>query len=333
MKQSENNPTSNLIGAGISDSDIDKAILKSGYPLQTVIANILRNEFYTQEEWSFIDPKTNEIRAIDIHAEKRLFEFSNENQPRVRPSLNLIIECKQSELPYVFFLSPDTIQTTNYPNFSGLFETNISINTDDDNSTWSTPIIECLGQREHDFLVKSAPSCMTFSKCVRQGKDITLSGTDAYQNLVMPLVKSLQHFDKVERPPKTAYYFDSHITVGIGVVDAPMIGVKINETAHETVLLPWVRVSRHESYESEDWTKRQEIYSIDIVHKDFFEKYLNDNLLPFAKTLADKILKHQVILASGKGFAKNMGKDSWKNLEERLEERSLGKARILPKFK
>lgn len=333
MKQSENNPESNLISSGITDSDIDKAILKSGYPLQTVIANILRKSFHTQEEWSFIDPKTNEIRAIDIHAEKNLYEYSNENQPKVRPYLNLIIECKQSELPYVFFLSPDSIQTTNYPIFSGLFDKNISINSDDSNSTWNTPIIECLGQRHHDFLTKSAPSCMTFSKCVRKGKDIALSGTDAYQNLVMPLVKSLKHFDYVERPPKTALYFDSHITVGIGVVDAPMIGVKINGDNHETELLPWVRVSRHESYESEDWTERQEIFSIDIVHKDFFEKYLNDNLIPFADTLAGKVLKHHEVLASGKGFAKNMEKDSWNNLEERLEKRSLGKAKILPNFK
>ncbi len=333
MKQNSNNPKSNVLGSGLSDSDIEKAILKSGYPLQTVIADILRKDFYTQEEWSFIDPKTKEIRAIDIHAEKPLYEFSNENQPRVRPTLNLIIECKQSELPYVFFLSPEQVRTTNYPLFAGLFEKNISINTDDDNSTWQTPIIDCLGKRNHDFLVKSVPSCMTFSKCVRKGKDIALSGTDAYQNLVMPLVKSVQHLDNTERPPKTAYYFDSHITVGIGVIDAPMIGVKINGDEHETELLPWVRVSRHESYENEEWSERQEVYSFDIVHKDYFEKYLKNNLIPFAEELSEKILKHQEVLADGKGFAKGMGKDSWKNVEDRLEKRGLGKARILPKFK
>jgi len=333
MREAKNNPKSNIIGSGITDSDIDKAIIKSGYPLQTIISDILRKDFYTQEEWSFIDPKTKEIRAIDIHAEKHLYEFDSKNQPRVRPSLNMIIECKQSELPYVFFLSPHTVQTTNYPMFSGLFDKSISINTDDDNSTYNTAIIDCLGQREHRFLVNAVPSCMTFSKCVRKGKDIVLSGTDAYQNLIMPLVKSLQHLDNIERPPKTAYYFDGHITVGIGVVDGPMIGIKINGDKHETELLPWVRVSRHESYENEDWTKRQKIFSIDIVHKDFFETYLNDNLLPFAKSLSEKMLKHHQVLAEGKGFAKGMGKQGWGKIEERLEVRGFGKARILPKLK
>ena len=261
----------------------------------------------------------------------------NENNPKSNIINSGItesdIECKQSELPYVFFLSPQTVQTTNYPMFSGLFDKSISINTDDDNSTYNTAIIDCLGQREHSFLVNAVPSCMTFSKCVRKGKDIALSGTDAYQNLVMPLLKSLQHLDNIERPPKTAYYFDGHITVGIGVVDGPMIGVKINGDKHETELLPWVRVSRHESYENEDWTKRQKIFSIDIVHKDFFETYLNENLLPFAKSLSEKMLKHHQVLADGKGFAKGMGKQGWRKIEERLEVRGFGKARILPKLK
>lgn len=330
MKKSGNNPTTNDIGSGISDTDIENAILKSGYPLQTKIADILRKNFHTQEEWSFIDSKTKEIRAIDIHAQKSLFEFDYETQPKVRPTLNLIIECKQSEMPYVFFLSPETIRTPNFPLFSGLFQKEITIKTDDDNSSWITSIIECLGHYEHDFMTKT-PSCMTFSKCVRAGKDIVLSGTDGYQNLVMPLVKSLQHFDNVEKPPKTARYFDCQATIGIGVIDGPMIGVRINEDKHETELIPWVRVSRHESYDEEDMSKRQQFFSIDIVHKDFFETYLNEHLLPFANSLSEKILKHQIVLSDGKGFAKGIWKDGLSNIEERLEKISFGKAKILPK--
>ena len=56
-------------------------------------------------------------------------------------------------------------------------------------------------------------------------------------------------------------------------------------------------------------------------------------MLPFAKSLSLKMLKHHQVLADGKGFVKGMGKDSWRKIEERLEERGFGKARILPKFK
>ena len=333
MKQTKDNPATNILGSGITGSDVDNAIQKSGYPLQTIIADMIRKEFRTQEEWSFIDSKSQEIRSIDIHAEKPLYEFNGQKQPRARPILSLNIECKQSELPYVFFLSSQTIQTENYPLFAGLFRKNIIIKTDDDSSIWDWPIINCVGLEQHKFLIQSAPSCMTFSKCVRKGKDVELSGTDAYQNLVMPLVKSLQHFDNLTKPPKTAFYCDCHIAFGIGLIQGPMVGVKVYGTKHKTELIPWVRVSRHESYENKDWTKRQRIYSIDIVHKDYFRIYLYNNLLPFAKSLAEKILKHQIVIAEGKGFVKGMGENWQTTIEERLETARLRKNGILSKRK
>ena len=79
--------------------------------------------------------------------------------------------------------------------------------------------------------------------------------------------------------------------------------------------MPWIRLSRHESYENEDWTERQKMFTIDVVHRNYFETYLEQHLLPFAKKLAKKILKHDTIIASGKAFAKGMGKNSWNNID------------------
>ena len=93
MKASKDNPKSNHLHPGITDIDIDTAIKKSGYPLQTIITNKLRETFYCQEKWSFIDNKTNENRSIDIMAQMNLYDYNN--QPRVRPILNLLIECKK----------------------------------------------------------------------------------------------------------------------------------------------------------------------------------------------------------------------------------------------
>jgi hypothetical protein len=72
MKSSKDNPTTNSLNPSVTDSDVENAIKKSGYPLQTVIANKLRKKFYCQEEWSFIDRKTKEIRSIDIMAQAEL---------------------------------------------------------------------------------------------------------------------------------------------------------------------------------------------------------------------------------------------------------------------
>ena len=331
MQSSKNNPIENKLSPGITDLDINNAVKKSGYPLQTIVSNKLRKKFYCQEEWSFIDNKTKEIRSLDIMAQLRLFDHEK-GQPRVRPTLNLLIECKQSELPYIFFLSPEKLQTYDYPYISGLFHKKISISTDDDNSTWTLPIVHVLGLEKEPFINDINYSSMTFSKCVRNGKDIALSGTEAYQGLMLPLIKSLQHFDESETPPKTAHYFDAHLPFAIGVIDGPMIAVTVDEKSHTSELIPWVRVFRHESYENEDWTERKKIFAIDIVHKDYFETFIDNHLLPFVNKYSELIIKHANEIAEGKAFAKGMGKNSWTAIEQRLEKHSITKKRILPKL-
>lgn len=317
MRSAKTNPSSNRLKAGLSDADVEKAIAKSGYPLQAIIGNRLRENFHCWEEWSYIDRDTKELRTIDLMASQAQYDFRGE-QPRVRPELNLLIECKQSELPYIFFLTPDRPWHPTYPQISGLFQKNINIKTNDDRSRWSLPIGSVLSMDSHDFLKNPLYRCMSFSKCVRSSKDVVLSGTDAYQHLMLPLVKSMQFFDEAEAPPKTAAYFDCHLTFGIGVVDAPMVGVTVGDESHQSELIPWVRVFRQESLESEIAHERSRLYAIDIVHKDFFSTFLSDYLKPFVTKFSESILKHPNTLASGKGFIKGMGKDSWSNLEERL---------------
>lgn len=318
MKSAKDNPKTNNLNPGISEQDVELAIKKSGYPLQTIIANKLRKKFYCQEEWSFIDRKTKEIRSLDIMAQTELYDFKK-GQPKVRPTLNLLIECKQSELPYIFFLSPNKLRTPNYPYFGGLSHKSITLSTDDVPATFTLPIIDILCLGEVDFVINAAPCSMTFSKCVRNGKDIVLSGTESYQGLILPLITSLLYFDEAETPPKTAMYFDGHLPFSIGVLDAPMIGVMVNGNSYETEYIPWVRVFRHESYESEDWNDRKKTYAIDIVHKDYFDTFIDKQLMPFAQKYADLIIKHDKKLADGKAFVKGLGKACWSDIEGRLE--------------
>lgn len=331
MQSAPNNPIENKLSQGITDLDVDNAVRKSGYPLQTIISNKLRDKFYCQEEWSFIDSKTKEVRTLDIMAQMELFEHTKK-QLRVRPTLNLLIECKQSELPYVFFLSPSKLHTYDYPYISGLFHKDISISSDDDPSTWNVPLVHALGLEKEPFLNGMDYNSMTFSKCVRNGKEIALSGTEAYQGLVLPLIKSLQYFEESERPPKTAHYFDGHLPFAIGVIDGPMVGITVEEKLHSSELIPWVRVFRHESYESDDWTKRRKVFAVDIVHKDYFDSFISDHLLPFVNKYSELMIKHETKVAEGKAFAKGMGKNCWTGIEERLQKYSIAKKRILPKI-
>jgi hypothetical protein len=319
MKTSSNNPPSNQLRAGVDEQQITDAVRKSGYPLQSFVAATLRNSFGLKEEWSYIDGDHKGIRTLDILAERRLYLLRNENQPRIRPTLDLLIECKQSDLPYIFFLSEDRPWITEFPVLAGLFKNSITVTTDDDRSTYTTSIIASLDLHTAPFLRDDVECCATFSKCVRKGKELELSGTEAYQNIVLPIVKALRYFQIQEAPPNTAYYHDCHLALAIAVLDAPMIGARLENDIQVLGFLPWVRVVRHEAADSEDFTERSPSYAVDFVHKDFFKIYIEKNVLPFAEKFAELALKHHTEIATGKGFAKGMGRQSFLLMEPRLK--------------
>lgn len=318
METSENNPASNLLGPGITDQLVADAIQKSGYPLQLMIANQLQGDFFLQEEWAFPDPETQSVRTIDIVATQRLYEHK-EPQPRIRPALNFVIECKQSDLPYVFFLSETAPWLRDYPLISGLKSKYVNITTDDAPHSWSLDSLQILGLNEHPFLTRDAVTCMTLSKCVRKGSELLLSGSDAYQGLVFPLIKASSHLRDSRTPPPTAQYFDCELIIPVAVVDAPMVGVNLDKDGSKSKLIPWVRVARHQPLDGENYTDRSTVFGIDVVHKDFLETYINQHALPFAKEFAELALKHHHVLADTKGFVSGMGKNSWNEIEPRLK--------------
>ena len=88
-----------------------------------------------QEEWTYVDSDSNDTRATDIVAGLDLFKWGEGNAKHVRPRLNLIVECKQSDLPYVFFVDDQRIMTRTHP-IGGLRSDSIEVITDEDPSTW-----------------------------------------------------------------------------------------------------------------------------------------------------------------------------------------------------
>jgi hypothetical protein len=326
MDPSPNNPSTNRLGPGLSEAQVIRAVEESGYPLQTHVAAILHSSptpksggFDVHEEWSYIDRDTNELRSIDLHASTRLYDW--DPQPRVRPVLHLLIECKQSHLPYVFFVRRGG-RLPDFPIVAGLRQDNVVITSDDDPSSWANTIIQALDLHDDPFQTEP-PFCHTFSKCVRKGPEIELSGSDAYNGLVLPLIKAVHHFKQSEAPVETAWYFDCHLTLGVGVIDGPMIAVTVQDGAPVLTGVPWVRVVRHEYRQEADRFDRDQLRVVDVVHKDYFAQFVTKGAIPFAQRFADRVLRHQTELATGQGFAEGMGADSWGNIEARLRPRSV----------
>lgn len=319
METAPNNPESNRLNEGLTDEHVADCVVASGYPLQSIVSSVLRKSFSVQQEWSFIDSDTKELRALDILATQELWDWrGGEPQPRVRPQLDLLVECKQSLLPYVFFKSSPN-QSAHFPLIAGLSNDAVTLTTDDDPSSWTLPTLLVLSMWDHRFVSAPPVFAANFSKCVRKGPNLELSGTDAFYSLMLPLTKATQHHVRSSRPAQTAWYFDYKITVPVGVLDAPMIAVDVLNDRNVMTLLPWVRVLRHESYDADTKFERSKILAVDIVHKDYFSLYVNDHLVPFAKELGARAKRHADIIADGKGFAPGLRQDSWNNLEDRIK--------------
>lgn len=322
MNGMKDNPESNSLRAGVTADQVTDAVMKSGYPLQTIIAQRLQS--YVQiirDEWSYLDRESSQIRTTDISAEKWLFDIGSEDF--LRPMLDLIIECKTSELPYVFFTTENKPYVRDFPYLAGLPRYEITAWTDDDRSTWSFPILDSLDLRSHPFRSSDPPYCMSFTNCVRKGGGLALSGAESFHSLILPLVKAQQHFRVAVEPPKTARYFDFHRALAVGVLDAPMVSVRKVQGENELSLTPWVRVVRHESVDSPNFWMRDQLFAVDVVHEGFFEKYLSEYVIPFAKQVATLALGHQQEIMSGSAFVSGLGRRSGSDIEPRMKPRSL----------
>lgn len=277
--------------------------------------------FAPLKKWSYVDKDSGQLRTIDVKAEKPLSELENGRDVKVRPSLVLLIECKQSQMPYVFFLSRHPIRVSRCPLFAGLHTEEIAIKTNDDLSTYNVGILGALGLQFRPFLIDDPEFCTSFAKCARKSKEIELSGSDAFVSLVSPLVKALQHFYTAVKPPTTALYFDLYLTLAVAVIDAPMVGIHVQEGSYKLLFLPWVRTVRHEYVEGAHWLDRGRSFAVDIVHKDFLQTYVENHVLSFAAEFSGLAIKHDKVLASGKGFVRGMNEKPYVELEKRLKPR------------
>jgi hypothetical protein len=316
------NPKANQLVAGVTEADVLDAVAKSGYPLQNIVSDYFGTAtFRTVEEWSYLDKDSGQLRTIDVKAERPLFDYEIGRDIRIRPSLVLLIECKQSQMPYVFFLSRHPIRVSHFPVFAGLRGEEIAIKTDDDRSTYNVGILGALDLQFRPFLIEDPEFCSSFAKCCRKGKELELSGSDPFLSLVSPLVKALQPCHTAVKPPITAEYFDLYLTLAVAVIDGPMMGVRVQEGSNKLIFLPWVRTVRHEYFEGADWLERGRAFAVDIVHKDFLSTYVENHVQNFAAEFSGLAIKHDRVLASGKAFVSGMNEKPYVELEKRLKPR------------
>jgi hypothetical protein len=239
MKIHSDNPSSNAMGPGISEESLKQAINESGYPLQAVAADQLKKtfeasklqSFLIQEEWPYIDSDTGTVRSLDIHA-RAMFETKQDTY--VRPMIDLLIECKQIELPTVFFVRPKVLgPRMDYPRLAGNPHDLITVVSSPDSDRYSLTLGHILGFESHEF--NTLPTlAISMARVHRRGSRLELSGEDTYPNIVRPLAKATDYFVAGSKSNAAQQvYFDLHMLVSVAIIRGPMIGTSSSDNSDD----------------------------------------------------------------------------------------------------
>lgn len=305
MRQGPTNPSKNIVPTNIKEAALINAIEMSGYPLQSVVANKLNQQFGVTEEWGYIDRDSKEHRSLDIFAFKSLIE---DQASSVQPSLVLLVECKRSMHPYVFFKNVTERPVPQFPLIAGIPNGHVNISEKNGNRGLFASGSTALGLDKLPFVEPGPPKCASFTKATPKGDKVNLSGSDPFNSLILPLVKALNFASQQYKARQKPERLFPTLILCLSVLDAPMILVESPELASDPILTPWVRIVRQEANPDPlSWTPSH-FYVIDAIHIDFFDEVVFKHLLPFAEEFRNRVVQVKDILFQG-GIVSNL--DDW----------------------
>jgi len=301
----------NELKAGITREDLRRAIAKSGYPLQASVAEVIRNTIssagldhamFLQEEWAYIDGDSGETRSIDIFAD---ISLSTEEQ-QLGITLDLLVECKQSELPYVFFIRGKAPGLTGlFPEIVGLKSNYIEVYIKKDERTAYGPVSMSIhdGLRfwSEQFFDAPVPYAISLAKSVRKGKELELTGEEAYRSLTLPLLKAATYLRRSWAPVPESPSKGCVLVFSIAVLRAPMYCLYRKGEKDVLDSLPWVRVCRLEPGKLGigATSSESEVRFYDVVHENYLEAYL-DHLLKSSLVVSAKLQEAAQIIIDGR---------------------------------
>ncbi|HET7700009.1 MAG TPA: hypothetical protein VFM06_03970 [Candidatus Limnocylindria bacterium] len=313
----------NELPPGVTSEMVASAVKRSGFPFQLRVAARLRAlleaiapaDVRIEHEWSFVDRDTSELRTLDLLALVPLtpVDIDNAGVVRVRPQLALLVECKQSEMPYVFFkgdsvdIQSEIIETdftsraAPFPMIAGLRREIVEVMHRGKPTGIEAAPVQALDLEEHPFLAAAPRYSPIFSRLQRKESKLEVGGDDAFRGVILPLVKALDHFKKEATPIPTFRYFDLRVAFAVCVIEGPMVLVDADASPGSLERASWVRVVRQEARPDRHPRSRTDVYVIDCVHSEFLDTYVSVHMAPFAEEFAKRALRHHRELATGLG--------------------------------
>lgn len=292
-----------VLPKGIDPKELVEAVRVSGYPLQAVVARELNENFNVVEEWGFVDRASQEHRSLDVFAHRRLAVTS----PRLQTSLSLLVECKRSELPYVFFATAIPHSPPGFPSIVGLPWRTFSLSQEGAGSI-GIPPADFLRCSEFPF-VKAPATAATFCRVERKGKGLSLSGAVPYNTVVLPLASALEHYaDSRSGALATQPCLYPTFALCVCVIDATLVVAGGTPESPELSTARWIRLVHEEALREDRWWRRRQYY-VDVVSREFLGEFLDGHVLPFAEQVALRMAEREELVVTGKGKVQN--RDSW----------------------
>jgi hypothetical protein len=227
-------------------------------------------------------------------------QLGQETDPVVA-RLAILIECKRSGSPYVFFRSATDRRSPDFPAVYGLEKAGIDIAVDGQGSS-NAFATKAFGLDEMKFVLSGPPMVSTFAKTELKGEKATLSGEDVYSGILMPLIGAMKQASSFVLGWHSGGKKYPAVTLGVCVLDAPMLLADARKRPHDLTLTPWVRIARQEIVtDAHPGSGKVRFYAFDIVHLDFFRKFLDDYLLPFANEYGERVKQMLGVIKRGSG--------------------------------
>ncbi|MEV0360636.1 hypothetical protein AB0H71_31725 [Nocardia sp. NPDC050697] len=310
--------------SGLSRRDVEVAIARSGYPFQAVVADrlssaISRNTkvsgfFGAHEEWSYTDSDSGQARTVDILVSTSLGTSEKPGGPLSHPSLQLLVECKQSELPFTFFLQRQT-RTDSIDLHIPEARSSIMVLVPSDATKPQAPrlmqVRDVFGALDFRFFNCPVPHAFSVSKIKRSPKP-EVTGEEAHRSLTLPLMKAADHLDSLAMKDHNTRGPVS-IIICLVVVRAPMVGVWVKNGEPQLSSMPWYRVLHHQPFGAIDkFGQKIRTRYYDVVHEEYLDQYISI-MMHALNSLADRIHIHDNELRTGIGMGGD-GEKPWETL-------------------
>lgn len=275
---------------GMREDAFVEAVASSGYPLQIVVGAALAERGYgLEEEWAFNDPDSGERRAIDVVALREgCHEPAASETGTTSFAQALLIECKQSRHPHLFFESVAPPELDDFPVMLGIGRNWVKKKG---SNRETIPIGAFLGTEEKP-LMKSPPMAASLSRAEAKSSKVVLSGEHPHNSLLMPLSKALNDYERRYQGSSPSEYgssertYDLRLALPLAVIDGPMVFVQRPSSEPQLRAIQWVRmIVRHPV----TWQRHQTgtfkggggFSVIDVVHRSFLEDFLDQHWKTF----------------------------------------------------